>query len=120
MIKFRKNNLGGVFMKKILIIIIIIFLSMSIGCNFFTKRTLNNKNKVDIQSNKEESKILGIEKIKEIAIEKSGGGNIVYIEFNGENRLKIYEGEIVKDKLKFDFEIDAITGEIVKWEIDRD
>ena len=57
-------------MKKILIIIIIIFLSMSIGCNFFTKRTLNNKNKVDIQSNKEESKILGIEKIKEIAIEE--------------------------------------------------
>lgn len=51
-------------MKKILVIIIIIFLSMLIGCEFFTKRTLNNKNKVDIKSNKEESKILGIQKIK--------------------------------------------------------
>ena len=99
-------------MKKILVIIIIIFLSMSIRCNFFTKRTLNNKNKLDIQSNKEESKILGIEKIKEIALEKSGGGNISEIEYDGEDR--------VKDKLKFDFEINAITGEIVKWEIDRD
>lgn len=107
-------------MKKILVIIIIIFLSMSIGCNFFTKRTLNNKNKLDIQSNKEESKILGIEKIKEIVLEKSGGGNVSEIEYDGEDRVKVYKGEIVKDKLKFDFEINAITGEIVKWEIDRD
>lgn len=107
-------------MKKILVVIIIISLSMLVGCDFFIKRTANNKNEIDIQSNREEGKILGIEKIKEIALEKSGGGNVTKIEYDGEDREKVYEGEIVKDKLKFDFEINAITGEFLKWKEEKE
>ena len=107
-------------MKKTLVAIMIVLLSMLIGCDFFYKRTSNNKNEIDIQSNKEEGNILSIEKIKEIALDKSGGGNITKIEYDGEDRVKVYEGEVIKDKVKYDFEINAVTGEIIKWEIDRD
>lgn len=59
------------------------------------------------------------EKVKEIAISKVLGATAENIrEFKKEfdDGREKYEGKIVYDKTEYEFEIDAKTGEILKWE----
>ena len=59
------------------------------------------------------------EKVKEIALSKVPGATAENIrEFKKEfdDGREKYEGKIVYDKTEYEFEIDAKTGEILKWE----
>lgn len=66
---------------------------------------------------------IGIERAKEIALEKVPGATVVEIELDidddGREAAK-YEGELRKDGYEYEFEIDASSGKILKWEQDRD
>lgn len=66
---------------------------------------------------------IGIERAKEIALEKVPGATVVEIELDidddGRDPAK-YEGELRKDGYEYEFEIDASSGKILKWEQDRD
>lgn len=42
------------------------------------------------------------------------------LKFDYEDGRPVYEGEIRYNGWEYDFEIDAVTGKIVKWEKDRD
>lgn len=68
----------------------------------------------------DESAYIGTEKAKQIATEKAGGGEIRKIELDVEDGVMVYEGELVKDGVEYDFDIHATTGEILKWEKDTD
>lgn len=59
------------------------------------------------------------EKAKEIALAKVPGataGNIREFETDYDDGRMEYEGEIIYDGMEYEFEIDASTGSILKWE----
>lgn len=68
----------------------------------------------------DDSAYIGTEKASQIAVEKAGGGKVVKIEMDLDDGVMVYEGDLVKDNVKYEFDIDATTGKILKWETDMD
>lgn len=58
------------------------------------------------------------EQAEQIAMEKLGGGRVTEIEKDRDDGRTVYEGSIYKDGVEYEFEIDADTGKILKWERD--
>ena len=63
---------------------------------------------------------LGLAQVQEIVLAKVPGGTIRDLEFDYEDGRPVYEGEVRQGRLEVDFEIDALTGHILKWETDYD
>lgn len=66
--------------------------------------------------NKEQ--LIGINRAKEIAIGRVGGGRIEEIELEEDDGRLIYEVEVKYSGVKYELEIDAYTGEILSFDID--
>lgn len=65
--------------------------------------------------------IIGIEKAKQIALDKVSGAtvsDITEIEEDHDHGRIEYEGSIFYNGYEYEFEIDGKTGNIIKWEID--
>ena len=75
--------------------------------------------KYDYVGTANDTAYIGLEKAKEIAIAKAGGGDVVSIELDVEDGVMVYEGEIVYNNVEYDFDINALDGTILKWEEDR-
>lgn len=63
--------------------------------------------------------ILSEQQAKEIALEKTMGGNVVKIEFDKADdpgEKDSYEIKIIKEQIEYELDIDANTGEIIKYE----
>ena len=68
-------------------------------------------------------KVIGIKQVKAILEKKMPGAIIVDLDMDTVNGRLLYEGEVRKSGTEYDFEIDATTGTILKWEAepaDRD
>ena len=66
---------------------------------------------------------IGVNKAIAIALKKVPGANqshVYDVHLDRENGRMIYEGEIYYNGWEYEFDIDAVTGEIVKWKMDRD
>lgn len=67
---------------------------------------------------------ISLEQAKEIALKKAGfTGNQVYFkkaQLDFDDGRWEYEIEFIKDYVEYDAEIDAQTGIIYKWEVDKD
>ena len=61
---------------------------------------------------------ISYEKAKEIAIAKVGGGTVKEIDLDRENGRLVYEVEVKYNEQEYEIDIDAATGEIVKYKID--
>lgn len=58
-----------------------------------------------------------------VALAKVPGANASHlykVHPDYENGRKVYEGKIFFDGVEYEFEIDALTGEITEWDVDRD
>ena len=58
-----------------------------------------------------------------IALKQVPGANqshVYDVHLDRENGRMVYEGEIYYNGWEYEFDIDAITGEIVKWKVERD
>ena len=67
-------------------------------------------------------KYIGMEKAKEIAVARITGAkkiNVTNIQLDSEKGRKIYEGRIVYKNTEYKFDIDAITGEVINWEVNE-
>lgn len=64
----------------------------------------------------DESKLIGDTKAKEIAQAQVPEGEIIGFEYEGDEALPNYDITIRDTQYEYDFEIDAITGEILKSE----
>ena len=63
-----------------------------------------------------QSSIISEDEAREIALERVGGGTVTEVEFDEcEGRL-IYEIEVKHNGVEYEVEIDAITGEVIKFE----
>ncbi|BBM44348.1 propeptide PepSY amd peptidase M4 [Leptotrichia trevisanii] len=103
--------------KKILSITLlsIMILGMSITANAKSKHKYNRH----IAS----SSYIGVNKATKIALKKIPGANsshVKEIHLDRENGKMVYEGEIYYNGWEYEFDIDAVTGTIVKWKAERD
>ena len=55
---------------------------------------------------------------KDIALKEAQGGQITKFKLDRENGRMVYEGEIYHNGWEYEFDIDAVTGAIVKWKVD--
>ena len=62
---------------------------------------------------------LTADEAKELALSMVQNGRIVDFETDRDDGRVQYEGELIADGVKYDFTIDAATGSILEWEIDR-
>ena len=62
-----------------------------------------------------------LEEAQNIALERVPGASAqnISIELDEDDSWYIYEGDIVYDGMEYEFEIDANTGNILKWEEER-
>ena len=66
---------------------------------------------------------IGVNRAKEIALKKVPGAknsHVKEIHLDRENGKMVYEGEIHYNGWEYEFDIDAVTGAVVKWKVDRD
>ena len=64
---------------------------------------------------------ISLEKAKSLALKKAPNGAVLTsIELDHDDGRAIYEGELKKDRTEYEFEIDAVTGDFLKWEADYD
>lgn len=75
--------------------------------------------KNEVMGTADESGYIGAEKAESIAVEKAGGGTLTSIELDVEDGVMVYEGELVKDGVEYEFDINAQTGEILKWKSEK-
>lgn len=64
--------------------------------------------------------MIGYEKAKQIAFNKVPGAQLKKLELDRDDGVSIYEGELWKDGVEYEFEINAVTGDILKREADWD
>ncbi|MBF4806139.1 MAG: PepSY domain-containing protein [Pseudoleptotrichia goodfellowii] len=83
-----------------------------------------NSNKVSQYAvNSTNSQVITESRAKAIALKEVPGANsshVTKIELDREHGRMVYEGEIYYKGLEYDFDIDAVTGEVLKWHVDRD
>ncbi|MCQ4635563.1 PepSY domain-containing protein [Anaerovorax odorimutans] len=63
--------------------------------------------------------LIGEQKAKEIALKKVDGAkesDITKFKLDRDDGRQEYEGEIIYKDREYDFEIDAVSGEILSWE----
>ena len=76
----------------------------------------------DYHINVDTSKLISAEKAKGIALKKVPGANQSHIgEFHldHEHGRVVYEGKMVYQNTEYSFKIDALTGDILSWEVDE-
>ena len=71
---------------------------------------VNNPNQTTISANEAQN----------IALNQVGGGYLTKCELDHDDGLTVYEIEIKNGNKEYDVEINAVTGEIIKYEIDID
>ncbi|MEG1913178.1 MAG: PepSY domain-containing protein [Cloacibacillus sp.] len=84
-------------------------------------RSFSREAKAAPAQNTAQPGLIGDAKAKKIALSRVPGATeneIIKFHLDYENGMQVYEGEIVHNMKKYDFEIDAKSGEVVKWELD--
>lgn len=63
------------------------------------------------------SDMISAAKAKEIAIAQLGSGVVVDCELEYEHGIAVYDVEVMKDNVKYEYEINAVTGVILRSEV---
>ena len=85
--------------------------------------TANAKSKHKYNRNVSSNSYIGVNRAMNIALKKVPGANsshVKEIHLDRENGRMVYEGEIYHNGWEYEFDIDAVTGAIVKWKAKRD
>ena len=83
--------------------------------------TVNAKSKHKYNRNIASNSYIGVNRAMNIALKKVPGANsshVKEIHLDRENGRMVYEGEIYYNGQEYEFDIDAVTGDIVKWKVD--
>ena len=83
--------------------------------------TANAKSRNKYNRNIASNSYIGVNRAMNIALKKVPGANSSHmkeIHLDRENGRMVYEGEIYYNGQEYEFDIDAVTGDIVKWKVD--
>lgn len=64
------------------------------------------------------TKVISVEKAKEIALDASKGGQVTRVHLEEEYGQKEYEIEIINQDIEYDVDLDAVTGKVLKMDQD--
>lgn len=64
--------------------------------------------------------MLTVEQAKQIAQSKAPNAILYEIKLDNDDGKMIYEGEMKEGYIEYEFEIDAVTGVIIEWDVDID
>ena len=84
--------------------------------------TANAKSKHKYNRNVSSNSYIGVNRAMNIALKKVPGASnshVKKINLDRENGRMVYEGEIYYNGQEYEFDIDAVTGDIVKWKVDE-
>lgn len=81
-----------------------------------TNSTTNNNNTTN--STNSTNNIISNEEAQNIALNKTGGGYLVKCELDNDDNMMVYEIEIKNGSYEYEVDINANTGEILKYEQD--
>ena len=84
--------------------------------------TVNAKSKHKYNRNVSSNSYIGVNRAMNIALKKVPGASnshVKKINLDRENGRMVYEGEIYYNGQEYEFDIDAVTGDIVKWKVDE-
>ena len=84
--------------------------------------TANAKSRNKYNRNIASNSYIGVNRAMNIALKKVPGANSSHmkeIHLDRENGRMVYEGEIYYNGQEYEFDIDAVTGDIVKWKVDE-
>ena len=91
---------------------------MVLGVSVVVNAKSRNKYNRNVSSNS----YIGVNRAMNIALKKVPGASnshVKKINLDRENGRMVYEGEIYYNGQEYEFDIDAITGDIVKWKVDE-
>ncbi|MDO5089407.1 MAG: PepSY domain-containing protein [Leptotrichiaceae bacterium] len=97
-----------------------------LGIMLLSFSALGNKTTKTVYSNisaKSQSNYIGESKAKSIALARVPGAksrHVVKLQLDREDGRIVYEGKIIYNGLEYEFDIDAVTGKVISWEVDRD
>ena len=83
--------------------------------------TANAKSRNKYNRNIASNSYIGVNRAMNIALKKVPGANsshVKEIHLDRENGRMVYEGEIYYNGQEYEFDIDAVTGDIVKWKVE--
>ncbi len=67
-----------------------------------------------------QSAMISVEQVKQIVSSQAPNATISKIELDNDDGRLIYEGEMKEGYLEYEFEVDAQTGAILKWDVEID
>lgn len=59
---------------------------------------------------------IGAGRAKQVALNKVPDGEVIYLKQDRDDGRLIYEGKIIKGNAEYEFDIDAYSGDILKWD----
>jgi uncharacterized membrane protein YkoI len=62
---------------------------------------------------------MSVDQAKQIVSDRVRNATSVHIELDHDHGRTVYEGTVIAPGQKYEFEIDAITGEVLEWEADH-
>ena len=83
---------------------------------------------LDVKMNEDENKIfnplkyISEDEVKEIIIKRITGSkkeNIIRLKLDDDDGKIIYEGRMVYQNTEYNFKLDALTGEVISWEVNE-
>ena len=66
------------------------------------------------------SEKITLEQAKKIALNQVPGATVREMKLDEDDGRLVYEGELCKGRMEYEFEIDAVTGTILSWDADYD
>ena len=83
---------------------------------------------LDVKMNEDENKIfnplkyISEDEVKEIIIKRITGSkkeNIIRLKLNDDDGEIIYEGRMIYQNTEYNFKLDALTGDVIRWEVNE-
>ena len=109
--------------KKMLNVILlgIMILGIGVTANAAGKSRKNNRASSVRRSNRN-GNYIGANRARAIALSRVPGANSSHVRnlhLDWEDGRMVYEGKIIYNNTEYEFDIDAITGDIVSWEEEK-
>ncbi len=110
--------------KKMLNVILlgIMILGIGVTANAAGKSRKNNRTS-SARRNNRNGNYIGANRARAIALSRVPGANSSHVRnlhLDWEDGRMVYEGKIYFRGLEYEFDIDAVSGRIVKWDVDND
>lgn len=89
--------------------------------NTSQNKAINSENPSSKGNSSSSNAVISIEEAKSIALARVPGATEknMSIELDNDDGWSVYEGEIMYDGMEYEFDIDANSGTILKWEEER-